>query len=209
MAWTSPRTWTTSELVSASIMNTHVRDNLSVTAPGVAASGDAYKNACFATAANTVDFLPAPYYIFKDASGTEVDNTASEVTLASGSVSAGLLGTTGALRILHYGTADAPTSDRTFTYRVKFDSTTMCSVNNTVTSGANRAFFHTAVISNNDSASSQWCIDSSTSGTLLDNPTTGSFDTSSTFTVSLTLQFAGAYSDTIYKESFTTCELLI
>lgn len=28
MAWTSPRTWTTSELVTASIMNTHLRDNL-------------------------------------------------------------------------------------------------------------------------------------------------------------------------------------
>ncbi|MDA1330693.1 MAG: hypothetical protein O3B43_06485 [Chloroflexi bacterium] len=28
MAWTTPRTWTTSELVTASIMNTHIRDNL-------------------------------------------------------------------------------------------------------------------------------------------------------------------------------------
>lgn len=29
MAWTTPRTWVTGELVTASIMNTHVRDNLS------------------------------------------------------------------------------------------------------------------------------------------------------------------------------------
>ena len=28
MAWTTPRTWTTSELVTAAMMNTHVRDNL-------------------------------------------------------------------------------------------------------------------------------------------------------------------------------------
>lgn len=28
MAWTSPRTWVTSEMVTAAIMNTHVRDNL-------------------------------------------------------------------------------------------------------------------------------------------------------------------------------------
>ena len=28
MAWTAPRTWTTSEVVSATIMNTHIRDNL-------------------------------------------------------------------------------------------------------------------------------------------------------------------------------------
>ena len=27
MAWTAPRTWTTGEVVTASIMNTHVRDN--------------------------------------------------------------------------------------------------------------------------------------------------------------------------------------
>lgn len=30
MAWTAPRTWVTGELVTASIMNTHVRDNLNV-----------------------------------------------------------------------------------------------------------------------------------------------------------------------------------
>ena len=28
MAWTTPRTWVAGELVTASIMNTHVRDNL-------------------------------------------------------------------------------------------------------------------------------------------------------------------------------------
>lgn len=28
MAWTTPRTWTTGEVVTAAIMNTHVRDNL-------------------------------------------------------------------------------------------------------------------------------------------------------------------------------------
>lgn len=28
MAWTAPRTWTTGEVVTASIMNTHVRDNM-------------------------------------------------------------------------------------------------------------------------------------------------------------------------------------
>lgn len=27
MAWTAPRTWTTGELVTAAIMNTHIRDN--------------------------------------------------------------------------------------------------------------------------------------------------------------------------------------
>lgn len=41
MAWTTPRTWTTSELVTASILNTHVRDNLLETAVAkVSAAGD-------------------------------------------------------------------------------------------------------------------------------------------------------------------------
>lgn len=38
MAWTAPRTWVTSEVVSASTMNTHVRDNLLETAPAKATS---------------------------------------------------------------------------------------------------------------------------------------------------------------------------
>lgn len=33
MAWTTPRTWTTGEIVTAAYMNTHVRDNLLETAP--------------------------------------------------------------------------------------------------------------------------------------------------------------------------------
>ena len=35
MAWTNPRDWTTGEVVTASIMNTHVRDNLNMTAPHI------------------------------------------------------------------------------------------------------------------------------------------------------------------------------
>ena len=33
MAWTAPRTWTTGELVTAALLNTHVRDNLNVLNP--------------------------------------------------------------------------------------------------------------------------------------------------------------------------------
>lgn len=36
MAWTAPRTWTTGELVTAAIMNTHIRDNLNVLNPAAA-----------------------------------------------------------------------------------------------------------------------------------------------------------------------------
>lgn len=36
MAWTAPRTWVSTEVVTASIMNTHVRDNFLETAPAQA-----------------------------------------------------------------------------------------------------------------------------------------------------------------------------
>lgn len=35
MAWTTPRTWAAGELVTASMMNAHVRDNLNMTAPAL------------------------------------------------------------------------------------------------------------------------------------------------------------------------------
>ena len=38
MAWTAPRTWVTTEVVTASNMNTHVRDNFLETAPGIASA---------------------------------------------------------------------------------------------------------------------------------------------------------------------------
>lgn len=41
MAWTTPRTWTTGELVTAALLNTHLRDNFNVTMPAlVTAAGD-------------------------------------------------------------------------------------------------------------------------------------------------------------------------
>lgn len=53
-SWTSPRTWTTGEVVTAAIMNTHVRDNLNETAPAKATTDE---DIIVATAANTIDRL--------------------------------------------------------------------------------------------------------------------------------------------------------
>ena len=50
-SWTAPRTWTTGEIVTAAILNAHVRDNLLETAPAkVTTQGDLV----YATAANTI-----------------------------------------------------------------------------------------------------------------------------------------------------------
>lgn len=56
MAWTAPRTWVTSEVVSAAVMNTHVRDNLLQTAPAkVTTAGDIV----YASGANALSRLAA------------------------------------------------------------------------------------------------------------------------------------------------------
>lgn len=49
MAWTSPRTWTTGELVTASQLNTHVRDNLSYIKGGATIDGTTTISASLAT----------------------------------------------------------------------------------------------------------------------------------------------------------------
>ena len=55
MAWTAPRTWTTGELVTAALLNAHVRDNLLETYPAkVTTAGDI----AYATAANAIARLP-------------------------------------------------------------------------------------------------------------------------------------------------------
>lgn len=51
MAWTTPRTWVTAEIPTASIFNTHVRDNFNETAPAKATGSGGI---IVATAANTI-----------------------------------------------------------------------------------------------------------------------------------------------------------
>lgn len=52
MAWTSPRTWTAGELVTAAIMNTHIRDNEGeLRAGGIAIASQATGDFLFASSA--------------------------------------------------------------------------------------------------------------------------------------------------------------
>jgi len=51
MAWTTPRTWTTGELVTAALLNTHIRDNLNETMPAkITTAGDLV----YGTSANAI-----------------------------------------------------------------------------------------------------------------------------------------------------------
>jgi microcystin-dependent protein len=54
MAWTTPRTWVAGELVTASLMNTHVRDNLSVLRDSMWPIGSVYTSVTNTNPATTL-----------------------------------------------------------------------------------------------------------------------------------------------------------
>jgi hypothetical protein len=131
MAWTAPRTWATSELVTASMMNTHVRDNLSALWVGTTAGDMDYY-----TAATTKDRIPigtAGYGLFSTGSipewsgGIKVihNNTSDTVKQSSDAgneiytftIPANTLGTNGMIGVCGWINVTASTSDATpFSY---------------------------------------------------------------------------------------------
>lgn len=74
MAWTTPRDWTASEVVTASIMNTHVRDNLNaLRGGGVAITSQAALDFVYASSATQLARVAAgtaKQYPRIDAAGT-------------------------------------------------------------------------------------------------------------------------------------------
>lgn len=84
MSWTAPRTWVTGEVVTAALMNTHVRDNMLETAPAkAAAAGDTF----YATAANAIAALTkgaARYGLIMNAADTAPEWAHSMQSLMTG-----------------------------------------------------------------------------------------------------------------------------
>lgn len=95
MAWTTPRTWVAAEVVTASMMNTHVRDN-------TAALGGYDKNT------NTVD----------------VTNTTTETSLYSYSIAGNQIGASGSFRATIIGDSVYNSSTANYTLRIKFGGVT-------------------------------------------------------------------------------------
>ena len=121
MSFTSPRTWVTNELVTASFMNTDIRDNMLETAPAkVTTAGDIV----YATAANAITPLAigtAGYSLFSGGSapvwggGIKVldhdtsdtayatsDTTTDSLPIYTFALPANTLGATGSLQITGY-----------------------------------------------------------------------------------------------------------
>ena len=150
----------TGETVSASQLNTHLRDDMLETAPAkAAAAGDLF----YATAANTVTVLSkgtkgehlvmndgetAPEWVpsdvmDRDMTTVTVNNDASEQTLYSHSVAANTLGTTGGIRFTVAGDYLNNTGgNAALLIRIKFGATTILTSNTItiLTGGARRSW---------------------------------------------------------------------
>lgn len=97
--WTSPRTWVTSEVVTAATMNTHVRDNL-------------------AALERVLD---------RDMTDATVANTVTETSVYLKTIPANTIGATGSLRIVIAGQTTRGQTSGSLTGRLKFGGTTLSS----------------------------------------------------------------------------------
>lgn len=142
MAWTAPRTWVLNEVVDASTMNTHVRDNLlesptaKVTGKGVLTPGTA-ANAVAALAAGSNFFAPiyhsgestglftkaVPIILFSDATEISTASSTTETDIFSITLPANWLTTKNWLEILFMDSQYNNTgSDRIITRKVYYGS---------------------------------------------------------------------------------------
>ena len=136
MAYTTARTWVTSELVTASIMNTHVRDNLTAIWVGTTAGDVDYYTSGTAKARVAIGgagtYLQssgtAPQWaglsLYKSGANTAITN--SEVTVLTTSIAGGTLGTAGILwcRLVGTITQDVGGDDK-ITVSLKYGATTV------------------------------------------------------------------------------------
>lgn len=119
MGWTTARTWVTGELVSNSLMNTHVRDNLSYLYTSLVL-GDQLQN--------------------RDASVSDVNNTTTPTAVYSYTIAGGTLGVNGVVRLSLVGDYLNNTgATRNLTLAVTYGATTIFTgTRSSAASGANR-----------------------------------------------------------------------
>lgn len=131
MTWTAPRTWVTDEIVTSSLLNTHVRDNL-------------------LSLSHSYDY---------SVSDTDVANTAAETSLWSKVITGGDMGSNGMLKLSILGDyLHNNAGGDSLAVKVKFGGTTI--FNDTLAFGGvvgatRQPFWIEAVLANRGSTSSQ------------------------------------------------------
>ena len=143
MAWLTPRTWTTGEVVTASIMNQDIQRNLNAAAIGVSATkgnfvyalapnnisplniGSIYTMLAVNSAGTAPNWAEAYYPLHVQTGDNEVVNTASETTIyTSSDIGGNLLGTTSGVKlVILLSYLNNTGLNRTLTLKLKIDST--------------------------------------------------------------------------------------
>ena len=178
MAWNTPRTFTTGEVITATILNTNIRDNLNASAAGVASGvGDVF----YASAPNAIGPLSLGdvyQQLVVNAAGTipawseayapldivtadaEVASTAAETTIyTSPDIGGNFLGTTGAIKLFFLSSyLNNSGVSRNLTVNIKLDSTsifTPLNVTAHAASASRRLGWMTYTLANKGAADSQ------------------------------------------------------
>jgi len=146
MAWTAPRTWVTGEVVTAALLNTHIRDNQLELSTHVH-NGVAGEGADDLTGLDTLTFddqsaNPASVGIMQR-NGTDLVYYSDEVVVLSGQAAAGVP----SLRQLGTGATDAAAGNHSHTLSVNAQVTegfTQTSTGSTVTKALSSTSFASA-----------------------------------------------------------------
>lgn len=167
--WTDPRTWATGEVITQSLLNTHLRDNL----------------------------LSLIHPVYHDPVDKTVSNTTSETTLftAAPTIAAGALGTKGVLYIVVHGTIQEGTA-ATCALKLKYGGSNLLNVSDLSLPTTSDRFHWEFWVHNRASESSQYTylswLKSAGGANVGDQAGTSAIDTSASGTLDLTLQFSVA-----------------
>jgi hypothetical protein len=190
VSWTAPRTWVTDEIVTSSLLNTHVRDNL-------------------LSVAHPYDYAPAD---------VDVTNTTTETSLWSKVITGGDMGANGTLRLnLYVDVLHNNAAGDTVTLRVKFGGSTQITQSFTwASTSATRFILHLPfLIANKGATNSQLIVaeqlpsygsGSDYRGTS-EAYTTASVDTTADQTFQITAQWSAASANNSFRKRLAVLHL--
>ena len=131
MAWTSPKTWSASEDLTASEMNTYMRDNQNETAPGIATAAS---RMIVTDGANSIaERIPTRDYVgtsqtTSSSTFTDLTTTGPAVTVTTGTLALVIVqcvlssDTAGAISDMGFAVSGASTVAASSTYALRYES---------------------------------------------------------------------------------------
>lgn len=187
MAWTTPRTWTTGETVTAAMLNEQIRDN-----------GNYLK-----TQSDIADYEQIKDVVTAD--GSVVSNTTVETAVWTYNLPANSLSTNKAVRVWFYGALQLTGTD-SVTFRLNYGGTTIGSCTISTEYAATRGLLLIGVLRANAATNAQrgmlWADG------LTPTLATSAVDSTAAQNIIMTVQFGGAATTKNFTLYMATAELL-